>query len=89
MEKEIYSPKKICLGCGFSGGIYEFSPSIEIGSGDFRIFHLYAGMKGTLYCNQCKRKYLLKIAGIKNLNDKQKKFLEEKIEDEKCIFEKK
>jgi len=75
------SPKKKCPGCGFVGGVYEFSPSIEISPGDFRIFHLYSGMRGPLYCNQCKRKHLLKIADKKNLNEKQKEFLKNKIEE--------
>jgi hypothetical protein len=78
MEKKIIK-KRICPGCGFSGGVYKFSPSIEIGPGDFRIFHFYSGMRGPLYCNQCKRKHLLKIADKKNLSQEQKTFLEKKI----------
>ena len=70
-----------CPGCGFMGNVYDFSPSIEISDGDFRIFHLYSGMRGPLYCNQCKRKHLLKIADQKNLNQEQKDFLENKIKE--------
>ena len=70
-----------CPGCGFIGHLYNFSPSIEISPGDFRIFHFYEGMKGPLYCNQCKRKHLLKIADKKNLNQEQKDFLKKKIKE--------
>ena len=78
-----YSSKKTCPGCGFTGGIYDFSPSIEIEKGDFRFFHSYSGMRGPLYCNQCKRKHLLKIADKKNLTQKQKDFLKSKIKEKK------
>jgi len=70
---------KKCPGCGFEGGIYNFSPSIEIEKGDFRIFHFYNKMRGPLYCNQCKRKHLLKISDLKKLTKKQKDFLKNKI----------
>lgn len=82
----MYINKKICPGCGYRGGIYDFSPSIEIGPGDFRIFHFYNEMKGPLYCVQCKRKYLIKIAYHKNLNKEQIIFLKNKIEEEKEKF---
>ena len=87
---KIISPKKICPGCGFSGGIYDFAPAIEIENGDFRIFHLYSGMRGPLYCNQCKRKHLLNIADKKNLTESQKEFLKNKIaeKEEKYMLEK-
>ena len=76
--------KRICPGCGFSGNVYDFSPSIEIGPGDFRIFHFYNEMKGPLYCIQCKRKHLVNISHHKNLTEKQVNFLKNKIkEDEK------
>ena len=78
--------KKKCPKCGYIGSVYDFSPSIEIGPGDFRIFHTYNQMNGPLYCNQCKRKYLLKIAEIKNLTEEQKNFLRKKIEEEKEKF---
>lgn len=68
------------------GGIYDFSPSIEIASDDFRIFHLYAGMRGPLYCNQCKRKHLLKIADKKNLTEEQKIFLKNKIKEKEIKY---
>ena len=85
--QKINSSKRICPGCHFSGRIYDFSPSIEIGFGNFRIFHLYSGMRGTLYCNQCKRKHLLKIADQKDLQEKEKMFLKDKIkEKEKKYF---
>ena len=61
--------KRTCPGCGYRGDVYDFSPSIEIEAGDFRIFHLYNGMKGPLYCNQCKRKHLIKIAKFKNITE--------------------
>ena len=73
---------RTCPGCGYKGGVYDFSPSIEISLGDFRIFHTFAQMKGPLYCNQCKRKHLLKIAKKKNLNQEQIIFLKKKIKDE-------
>jgi hypothetical protein len=81
MNKKNIPKKRNCPGCGFSGDVYSFSPSIEIGAGDFRIFHLYAGMRGPLYCNQCKRKHLLKISDQKNLSEEQKSFLKEKIKE--------
>jgi len=82
----MYKKKKVCPGCGFQGGQYEFSPSIEIGPGDFRIFHFYNEMKGPLYCVQCKRKHLIKIAKHKNITKKQIDFLKNKIEEEKEKF---
>lgn len=75
----IQSPKKKCPGCGFMGGVYDFAPAIEISPGDFRIFHLYSGMRGPFYCNQCKRKHLLNIADKKNLSDIHREFLKNKI----------
>ena len=78
--------KRKCPGCGYVGNAYDFSPSIEVGPGDFRIFHMYNRMKGPLYCNQCKRKHLLEIADIKNLTEEQKIFLRKKIEEEKEKF---
>ena len=80
MIKPVNKGKRKCPGCGFEGGVYHFSPAIEIGPGDFRIFHMYNGMRGPLYCNQCKRKHLLKIANQKKLTAEQKKFLQKKIE---------
>ncbi|EFK96047.1 hypothetical protein LDC_1915 [sediment metagenome] len=79
---------RICPGCGYQGGIYDFSPSIEIENGDFRIFHFYNEMKGPLYCNQCKRKHLLKIAHYKNITKSQINFLEKKIKEEEEKFSK-
>ena len=79
---------RTCPGCGYQGGVYNFSPSIEIEKGDFRIFHTFAQMKGPLYCNQCKREHLLKIADKKNLTDSQKRFLKHKIQEEKEKFRK-
>ena len=81
--------QRICPGCGYKGNLYDFSPSIEIEKGDFRIFHMYNRMQGPLYCNQCKRKHLLKIADIKNLNKKQIAFLKNKILQEEEKFSKK
>ncbi len=77
---------RVCPGCGFRGHLYNFSPSIEIGPGDFRIFHFYEGMKGPLYCNQCKRKHLLKIADKKNLTENQKNFLKKKIKERESKY---
>ncbi len=80
--------KRTCPGCGYKGNVYDFSPSIEIEPGDFRIFHLYNGMKGPLYCKQCKRKHLIKIAKFKNITEEQIKFLKSKIKDEEEKFSK-
>lgn len=71
--------QKKCPECNFEGGVYDFSPSIAIDKEDFRIFHCYSGMRGTLYCNQCKRKHLLKIANKKNLTPQHKNFLQTEI----------
>jgi uncharacterized Zn finger protein (UPF0148 family) len=81
--------KRTCPGCGYQGGVYDFSPSIEIAPGDFRIFHMYNRMQGPLYCNQCKRKHLLKIADKKNLTQEQINFLKQKIREEEKKFQKK
>ncbi len=78
--------KRICPGCGFEGNQYDFSPSVEIGPGDFRIFHMYNRMQGPLYCNQCKRKHLLEIADLKKLTEEQKNFLRKKIKEEEKKF---
>ena len=68
--------KYTCPGCGFqSKSVYDFSPSIEIATGDFRIFHSYSGMRGPLYCNQCKRKHLINISQQKKLTQKNIDFL--------------
>jgi hypothetical protein len=80
--------KRICPGCGYQGGIYDFSPSIEIEEGDFRIFHFYNEMKGPLYCIQCKRKHLIKIAHHKKLTKKQVDFLKKKVAEEEEKFAK-
>ena len=81
--------KRTCPGCGYQGNVYDFSPSIEVGPGDFRIFHMYNRMQGPLYCNQCKRKHLLKIAHLKKLSKEQIAFLEKKIKEEENKFSKK
>ncbi len=78
--------KRRCPGCGYEGGLGDFTPSIEISPGDFRIFHMYSGMRGPLYCNQCKRKHLLKIANLKKINEEQKKFLKKEIEKNEKKF---
>ena len=78
--------KRVCLGCGFSGGLYDFSPSIEIEKGNFRIFHFYSKMNGPLFCIQCKRKHLIKIAKFKNITESQKIFLKGKITEEEEKF---
>lgn len=78
--------KKICPGCGFQGNQYDFSPSVEIGPSDFRIFHFYNEMKGPLYCVQCKRKHLIKIANKKKLTQNQIFFLKNKVEEEKIKY---
>jgi len=83
----MYKSKKICPGCGFQGGQYEFSPSIEIGKGDFRIFHFYNEMKGPLYCVQCKRKHLIKIAEHKHITEEQVEFLKNKIKEDEEKFQ--
>ncbi len=89
MIKKVTIKKRICPGCGFEGGIYNFSPAIEIEKGDFRIFHAYAKMNGPLFCNQCKRKHLLEIAKYKNISEKQKKFLRNKIKERDGFYSKK
>jgi hypothetical protein len=81
MDNQKKDKKRICPGCNFSGNIYNFSPSIEIGKGDFRIFHCYSGMRGPLYCSQCKRKHLLKISHKKKLSPEQVLFLRKKIQE--------
>ena len=80
--------KRMCPGCGYQGNIYDFSPSIEIEDGDFRIFHFYNEMKGPLYCIQCKRKHLVKISSHKHLTKKQILFLKTKIKEESKKFSK-
>ena len=81
--RNIISKKQYtCPGCGFTGtNIYDFSPSIQIGADDFRFFHLYSGMRGAMYCVQCKRKHLLEIAKYKNLSQKNIEFLKKEIEN--------
>ncbi len=71
--------KRVCPECGFKGNIYDFSPAIKIAPSDFRIFHMYNGMRGALYCNQCKRKHLLKIFHKKKLTEDHKEFLKKEI----------
>ena len=79
--------KYTCPGCGFvSSSIYDFSPSIQIGPGDFRFFHLYSGMRGAVYCVQCKRKHLMKIAKYKNLSQKNIEFLKNEIKNNASKF---
>jgi hypothetical protein len=86
MKRTVIVKKRICPRCGFSGGVYNFSPSIEISTGDFRIFHTYSKMNGPLFCNQCKRKHLLKIATLKKLTPEQILFLEEKIKKREKFY---
>jgi len=71
--------KRICIGCGREGDIYDFSPSIQISDDDFRIFHAYNKMNGHLFCVDCKRKHLIKIAKYKNLNEGQVKYLKDSL----------
>ena len=84
IKKRIIAKKYICPGCNFqSDSIYDFSPSIEIAENDFRFFHFYEGMQGPKYCNQCKRKHLLKIAKKKKLTKENIDFLKKKILENK------
>lgn len=79
----------ICPGCHFkSKNIYDFSPSIQIAENDFRIFHPYEKKIGHLYCIQCKRHHLLKIADEKNLTLKNINFIKKKIKEDFQKFEK-
>ncbi len=75
--------KKIhtCIGCGHVGVIYDFSPSIQVGKDDFRIFHAYNKMNGHLYCIECKKRHLIEIAEYKNLTYEQVEFLKKSLRE--------
>jgi len=81
MEKN--RKEHICIGCGHRGNIYDFSPSIQLGEDDFRIFHAYNRMNGHLYCIECKKRHLIEIAEYKNLNYEQIQFLKKSLKQEK------
>ncbi len=72
----------ICVGCGHIGNIYDFSPSIQIGENDFRIFHSYNKMNGHLYCVECKKRHLIKISEYKKFTIKQIIFLKNSLKNE-------
>ena len=82
----MYTRKRICPRCKYKGPLSDFSPLIKISYDNFRIFHFYNQMKGPLYCNQCKRKYLLKIADLKGLTVEEKEFLKNEIKKNKKKF---
>ena len=74
--------KHICIGCGHEGNIYDFSPSIQVGEGDFRIFHAYNQKNGHLYCVECKKRHLIEIAEYKKLTKEQVHFLQQSLREE-------
>lgn len=74
--------KRVCIGCGHEGGIYDFSPSIEIAKDDFRIFHAYNKMNGHLYCIECKKRHLIRISKYKKLIPEQVKFIQKSLKSE-------
>jgi len=73
--------KHICVQCGYQGKLQDFSPSIEIGPGDFRIFHPYGSLNGPILCKKCKIKHLIKIGKKKNLTDENIEYLKKQLEE--------